>query len=404
MKKADLAACFFLILSLAAAPPAGLAVAQPSDAPEAREDGDGEVLSEAEMLLAGAQANRIDILLHLLGKGVDPDARVRGGYTALIAASSRGSTDAIELLLARGADVNLANDEGWTPLMEALAREREDTAERLLRAGAGVNAREKRRGSTPLMIAARTDIPGLTTLLLTEGADANAADSEDGVTALHLALASDGLKSVETVGELLVGGADAGKPAKDGYTPLMSAAESGMTDKLGLILSEKVDVNAATDDGRTALVVAAGLDKPELVRQLLDAGASAAPEGSRISPLAEAMRAGSLESARLLMRAGADPNRPDRDGKTPLILAVLGGQDALVEELLGNEADPNGRNAEDGTTPLMWAANTGRKSYVDLLLERGADAGLEANDGWTAGEAARMAGHEEIARILERRI
>ena len=52
----------------------------------------------------------------------------------------------------------------------------------------------------------------------------------------------------------------------------------------------------------------------------------------------------------------------------------------------------------------MWAANTGRKSYVELLIEHGANAALTANDGWTAGEAARMAGHDEIARMLERRI
>lgn len=184
----------------------------------------------------------------------------------------------------------------------------------------------------------------------------------------------------------------------------MATAESGMVDKLGLILSEKVDVNAATADGRTALTIAASMAKPELVRHLLASGAAVAPPQEQVTPLAAAIRAGSLDTAKLVMEAGADPNRPDPNGKTPLILAVLGGHDELVEMLLEKGADPNGRNARDGTTPLMWAANTGRRSYVELLLQRGGDAGLKASDGWTAGEAARMAGHVEIARLLERRI
>lgn len=402
MRKADLAARLIAAL-LAVSLPADHALAQ-SSGEAAGPDSGTKVLSDADMLLAGAEADRIDVILHLLNKGVDPDAKSKGGYTALIAASARGSMDALALLLARGADVDLANDEDWTPLMEAVSREQEEAVKHLLRAGADVNLREKRRGATALMLAAKTDSPSILAMLLGEGVDPNMAGTQDGLTALHLALSSRGLKSVESVGELLVAGADAGRPANDGYTPLMSAAESGVLDKLSLVISEKVDVNAVTEDGRTALTLAAGRAKPELVRHLLTAGADATAREGRISPLAEAVRGGSLESAKLLIEAGADPSRPDTGGKTPLILAVLGGQDALVEELLDRGADVNGRNGEDGTTALMWAANTGRKSYVELLLERGADAGLAANDGWTAGEAARMAGHVEIARLLERRI
>ena len=64
----------------------------------------------------------------------------------------------------------------------------------------------------------------------------------------------------------------------------------------------------------------------------------------------------------------------------------------------------NGRDAGTGSTALMWAANTGRKRIVELLMERGADPTLAAKDGWTAGSAARMAGHDDIARLLEERI
>jgi ankyrin repeat protein len=32
-----------------------------------------------------------------------------------------------------------------------------------------------------------------------------------------------------------------------------------------------------------------------------------------------------------LIEKGADPNRPDNDGNTPLIYAVIGSQDSIVE-------------------------------------------------------------------------
>jgi ankyrin repeat protein len=400
MRKADLAAGL-LAAVLAVMPLALPAGAQSADG---QSESDGRVLSEAEMLLAGAEANRIDVILVMLNKGVDANARAKGGYTALIAAAGNGSMDALDLLLARGARVNMPTDEGWTALMEAVAREQEEAARRLLRAGADVAMREKRHGSTVLMVAARTDTPALVSELLANGADPNVSETAKGLTPLHLALSSQRLRSVEAVGELLVAGADPAKAARDGYTPLMSAAESGMLDKLSLILSEKVDVTAVTQDGRTALTVAAAQDKPELVRRLLASGANAEPPEGQMTPLAAAIRAGSLECARLMIDAGAGLDRSDADGRLPLTLAVLAGQDEILEMLLERGSDPNGRNMNDGSTALMWAANTGRKSYIELLLEKGADAGIAANDGWTAGEAARMAGHDELARLLERRI
>ena len=304
----------------------------------------GRVLSDVEMFIAGADANRLDVILHFLKKGVDVNARTKNGYTALIIAASKGNLDVIELLLVRGAEVDLVNEEGWTALMEAIRRGREKTVDRLLRAGAKLEAREKRYGVTPLMVASRADNPNIVSALLAKGADVNAADERSGLTALHLALGSNALRSMEIVGELLVGGADAAKPASDGFTPLMAAVDSRLVDKMKLVLSENPDVNAVTDDGRTALVIAAGRGSSEMARHLLAAGAKAAPASRAISPLAVAVRSGSLETVRQLIDAKADPNRPDNDGRTPLILAVLGGHDEILRLLLDRGAKADIRN------------------------------------------------------------
>jgi ankyrin repeat protein len=123
-----------------------------------------------------------------------------------------------------------------------------------------------------------------------------------------------------------------------------------------------------------------------------------------MTALTQAIRIGSLETVSTLLAHGADPNRPAADDRKPLMLAARGGLDEIVRQLLDKGGDVNGRNARDGTTALMWAANTGRRRIVDLLLERGANPSITAKDGWTAGAAARMAGHDEIAGKLEQRI
>ena len=184
----------------------------------------------------------------------------------------------------------------------------------------------------------------------------------------------------------------------------MAAVGSGKLAKLSLVLSETVDVNAESADGRTALSLAAGIGHEPMVRRLLKAGAGLDTASGAVTALTEALRAGSHEVVTLLLERGADPDRAGRGGRTPLILAALEGDETLVRLLLDKGADANGRNPQDGTTALMWAANSGRKEIVELLMTRGANATLTAKDGWTAAAAARMAGHDDIARSLEERI
>ncbi|MCG8560893.1 MAG: ankyrin repeat domain-containing protein, partial [Hyphomicrobiales bacterium] len=122
---------------------AGLAAAQ-TDAPQAR------TLTEVEMLMAGAQADRLDVVLYFLDRGVSANAVGKDGFTPLIVAAGQGSDSVVELLLARGADIDRANAKGWTALMEAAYRDRDAMVRQLLKAGARVDLREAREGLTAL--------------------------------------------------------------------------------------------------------------------------------------------------------------------------------------------------------------------------------------------------------------
>ena len=372
--------------------------------PDFSDEPQGRVLNENEMLLAGVEANRLDVVVYLLNKGLDPNATARNGYTALMVAAGRGHEGIIDFLLSRGADVNKTSDSGWTALMEAARRDQDRTIEKLVKAGAKVDAVEKANGQTPLIIAAKSERLESVTALIKAGADLALADASKGLTALHHALASTKGSSAEIAAELLVRGADPERAAKDGYTPLMSAIDSGQVAKLSLVLSESVEVNAETKDGRTALTIASGLGLDAAVKRLLKAGAQVDIENDAYTALTQAARVGSDETVLALLEAGANPNRAARDSRKPLMLAARGGFDDAVKALVEKGAKVNGRNKTDGSTALMWAANNGFRSIVEYLVEQGADASITAKDGWTAGEAARMAGHTEIADKLEQRI
>ena len=362
------------------------------------------VLSEVEMMMAGAEANRVDVVLYFLKKGLDPNVTARDGTTALIVAAARGNAGIVDLLLTRGGDVNKANDAGWTPLMEAARRDQDRMVERLVKAGARFDVWESANGLTPLMVAVKGDRTLSVTAMLGAGADPRASDKKRGLTALHYALASRKFSSTEIVAELLVRGAKPGHKGNDGYTPLMAAVDSGKVAKASLILSERVDVEAETSDGRRALTIAAGNGQGPMVKYLLEAGAIADGGSGKFTALTQAIRIGAHEAASLLLDKDASPNRSAADGRPPLMLAARGGFDTIVKLLLDKGAKINGRYAKDGSTALMWAANNGHQRIVELLIDRGANAALTANDGWTAGAAARMAGHEEIANRLERQI
>jgi ankyrin repeat protein len=83
------------------------------------------------------------------------------------------------------------------------------------------------------------------------------------------------------------------------------------------------------------------------------------------------------------------------------MVAATDGHDEIVGLLLERGAAVNAINGVDGTTALMWAANGGWMSVVRRLLAAGARPSIAAGDGWTAVEAARMAGHDDIVKLLE---
>lgn len=193
----------------------------------------------------------------------------------------------------------------------------------------------------------------------------------------------------------------------DGIPPMVATAFDGGVTSIACskhLLRAGVDIDAATDDGVTALMRAAGEGRVEIVRHLIEAGADVSRrDGSGCTALHWALGYGSItlgqasqsgacvEAARLLLEAGAAADARDFHRRTPMhfLTSAPGGLDAVhssaaIDLLLHHGADIEAR--KDGRlTPLLTAAkNPNRGGFLIEQLHRvGADMNVKDDEGRT---------------------
>ncbi len=110
---------------------------------------------------------------------------------------------------------------------------------------------------------------------------------------------------------------------------------------------------------------------------------------------------GHLESLKLLLVKGADPNVLSNNGLNvaPLHSALSGGHKEMARILVEAGADVNLAGGE-GYTPLHYTASAGDIETTRFLLERGARADVKLKDGRTPAELAAEGGFTDLAAIL----
>ena len=161
----------------------------------------------------------------------------------------------------------------------------------------------------------------------------------------------------------------------DDHGEITAAASAGDNDEVAAILSMDNRLTRAVDkDGWTALHLAAHYGHRAVVETLLANNADVnarSTNAMRNQPLHAAAAGRRVETARLLLEAGADPNATQVAGFVPLHSAAQNGDRALVELLLSHGADVNARS-EDGRTALALAEKGGHSEVAELLRGRGA--------------------------------
>jgi ankyrin repeat protein len=166
------------------------------------------------------------------------------------------------------------------------------------------------------------------------------------------------------------------------------------------LLNQRIDVNVAQPDGATALAWAAHWNDLETAELLIRAGANPnRPNDLAVTPLMLAALNGSAPMVEKLLAAGADAKAARASGETALTLAARAGSAAAVKTLVAHGADVNGRT-KTGDTALMFAAAENHPEVMKVLIEVGAD--TKARAEFRKVEKARMAAPVDLEKVKER--
>jgi uncharacterized protein len=297
------------------------------------------------------------------------------GDTRLADAAMKRDTATVRTLIDQHVDVNAPGADG-TPALHWLVRVDDfETARRLIRAGADAS-KPNRYGVTPMSLASANGNARMIALLLEAGADANVVD-QTGETALMTSTKSG---SVDAVRMLLDHGAaiDARDPAFQ-QTVLMMAVRENRPEIVKLLIDRGAQVNVQTRTGATPNWVLPnsvpgfghGIG---IVRGGLPARGSRYLIPGAMTPLLYAARDGRIDSAKLLLAAGAELEHTDANAITPLLMAITNNHIEMARFLIDRGANVK---AVDwyGRTPL-WAAVETRNMDVDSsTFENGVDRG-----------------------------
>ncbi len=194
-----------------------------------------------------------------------------------------------------------------------------------------------------------------------------------------------------------------------------------------LLVENQALVNAADDEGNSAILIATYWGKREVAETLLAHNpqmsvfeASAAGQLNRVkqwlegqpalihawshdgfTPLHLAAFFGRRDVAEFLLARNPDVNAVTRNPikVTPLHSAAAGNHYEICAALIAHGADVNARQ-EGGFTPLHSAAQNGNLELVDLLLQHGADPHAKTDADKTARDFAAEGGHAGVAMRL----
>ena len=165
--------------------------------------------------------------------------------------------------------------------------------------------------------------------------------------------------------------------------------------------SRKVDLNARDEAGMTAVAHTAKLGHDAILNTMLKFGLNAnTPDKEGHTPLTLALINKQRDAAQVLIKRGADVNAHAADYITPLHFAAHQGDIDMVKMLVSYGAQTDTAIVNNGYTPLHWAVIQGHANVVEFLLQSGARTDMPDKKGQTQLDIATAKG-AHLQKILE---
>jgi ankyrin repeat protein len=192
-------------------------------------------------------------------------------------------------------------------------------------------------------------------------------------------------------------------------TPLIRAIRSREMKEVQRLIKSGLNVDEkACAEGNTALFEAIGGGQTEIATQLIDAGADPnKTDAIGSSPLMSAAWNCHLGVAVLLIQRHAKVNAVDENGYTPLMYGSSYCDDGKIVALLLRAGSAINSKTNHGDTALTTAAFFGNETAVIELVAAGADVNIHTSEGTTAlsiakgRDVGRKPSHDRIYAFLK---
>lgn len=303
------------------------------------------------------------------------------GETLLMLSAESGDFENFQRFVNKGGNIWQKDNDGKTVMMYAAEGGNTAVLDYLLAKGDNPATADK-HGKTALMYAAEAGKDKVVKYLADRGAEISAVD-DDGKAAIMYAAE----KGYHEIVEMLVNmGESAAVTDKHGKTVLMYAAEGGSLPAVETLLMKGVDVNAVDENGVPVLSYAVKGNNPDVARRLVRLGANVlAQDNNGYLPLMFALLQGNEAMFRAVSAGGMDYHKQARsDGVTVGIMAVLGGNVDLIQQMLNEARETINVPDNKGRTFMMMLAGEGRPEAMRQGLSRHGDVKLKDKQGRTA--------------------